>query len=1354
MRRRHRVVLGCALAVLLLPVLLLLAILVLANSSTGRGLIEESTARLTQGHVRLAGIGGRFPADLTLRRLELRDPLGLWLAIDGIHLQWAPSALLSDRAEVRLLTAERLDMPRAPHYASDHKPSRAWHWPELRVARLELSRADLGAALTGQPVSFSLTGKGDWSSLQEAQAQMEARRLDSVPSQYRLEARFDARQMSARLDVREDAGGPLAHLAQVPTIGALDVHLMLEGPREAVRARLDLQAGALRGYLTGSIDARSGAADLAVALDSPPLSPRPGIAWQKLHMFGHWQGALDAPSTSAELEAAGFVLPDVQLPALNATLAGQGGILTVDARADGLTLAGRAAPLLAHGPLSAHAVVHLDRKGYPVEFSAAHALASLTGRWRGPAADGEASLSATINDLQPLAALASIRLTGRAVLDAQLRTGTAGSQLKVSSRIAAEGGSPPFAGLLGPQATFEGEARIASGSFDVQRAQLQGQHGEADLRGRIGAGGLDARWQLAVSDLAVLSPRLAGHAAAQGTLRGEAPLLAVTAEADGDVGIGGSPAGALRLTLDARNLPERPEGQVRLQGSLDDAPIVFVAKASAGSGGALRARLEQAHWRSLSAQGELTVERSGSAPSGMVEVQAPHLEDLAHLLAQPLQGAVSARVSFDGKAPGGRATVRLEAHDAGLSVQRLDDLVLTGEVDAVTGTPQLALDLAGHARLADVPASLKARLRGPLDGVALDLQASTEGEESTRSSLGATARADIPSRSVRVDTLQLRYRGEDAHLLEPLTLRLADGLAIDRLRLGVGATELQAHGEITPALSLSASLHDITSELLRPWFPGVRADGRIDVDADLAGTLAAPTGTVRIAGHALRAHSGSVRGLPAGNFTVEAQLQQTVAQVTAHADVADRLALRVDGQAPLTRTAPISLRASGNFDLVLLNPILEAAGQRVRGRAKLDAQVAGTLAGPDAHGSIELSEGDVQDFPRGLHLTGITGRLLADGNQVRLENLIAHAGPGTMTAQGTLGLDDSMPVNVRVEARDARPLASDLITVDANLDLTVSGSLRQRLDAAGTLHVNRADLNIPNALPPSVAVLDVRRAGKPVQPPRTSSFTMGMDLKVDSPRAVFVRGRGLDAELGGALRVGGSIADPLISGGFDMRKGTMNLAGSTLTFTSGRLSFNGQGVRRKIDPTLDFTATNISGGVTYTLHVGGYADAPEITLSSTPEQPQDQILARLLFGADPAQLSTLQIAQIAAALATMSGVGGGGLSPLTALQRKLGLDRLSISGSTSTGSVATAAGTAAQGTSTAASIEAGRYVSSRVFIGARQFTTGTTQAEVQVDLTRSLKIQTTLATGGGTVQGVTPQNDPGSSVGMSYQFEY
>jgi hypothetical protein len=47
---------------------------------------------------------------------------------------------------------------------------------------------------------------------------------------------------------------------------------------------------------------------------------------------------------------------------------------------------------------------------------------------------------------------------------------------------------------------------------------------------------------------------------------------------------------------------------------------------------------------------------------------------------------------------------------------------------------------------------------------------------------------------------------------------------------------------------------------------------------------------------------------------------------------------------------------------------------------------------------------------------------------------------------------------------------------------------------------------------------------------------------------------------------------------------------------------------------------------------------------------------------------------------------------------------------------------------------------------------------VQVDLTKHFKLQTTLSTGFGAQQSnttiPTPQTDRGSSVGLSYQFEY
>lgn len=1355
MRRHYRLLLWFALTLIALPLLLAAGVYVAVNTATGRGWIERITADLTHGNVQLTGLDGHFPEQLLLERLELRDPQGLWLSIEGMKLQWSPWGLLSDRADVAVLSAAHLDMPRSPAYPSNHQPSGPHHWPQVRVDRLEVERADLGAPLTGSAVAFELKGSGVWVSLEQASLQLEARRLDAVPSIYRASAQFDAQQLTAQLDLQEDADGPLAHLAQVPNIGALSIHLSLSGPRAAVKATLALKASTLTANAEGTLDAHSGVAALSFVLDADAMSPRPGIAWKRVHLKGQWQGAMNAPMTTADLEATGVVVPGVQLPALSANLSGQGGTLTLEARATGLTLPGRLGTVLAATPVSVRATMHLNQAGRPIELTASHALLRAEGRWSGGGIDGSATLSATINDLQPLAALASLDLTGRGTLEAQLHTGPETTSLQVSSALAVSGGRSPLAELLEPKSSFTGALNFDQRGIEVARAQLASARAQATLHGRLDGDAMDLDWKLSLPDLAVLSSKLTGNASAQGGLQGRSPRLGLTADVDGQVGINGTQSGALHLKLRARDLPQRPVGDLAFTGTLDQAPIVFDASILSGADGTLEAKIVRGSWKTLQAQGQIRVPGGTGTPGGQLELNLPHLEDLANLLGQPLQGSLDARMDFDGSAPGGRARVRVEAKDAGVPAQQLSVLHLSGNIDSVMTTPTLALRLSTRTLIKDVPSNLRAQIQGPLNAVALQVTAATEGDETTRSQINTSATLDAARRALHVSALELKYRGEDAHLLAPVELSFADGLSVDRLRLGVGVAVLEVQGRLTPTFDLNASLHDLTPDLLHPWLPNVKADGQVDVDVELHGSSARPTGTVRINGRGLRARSGSVRGLPAGNISLEAQLQETVAQLKVEAGAGERLQLHIAGQAPLDRTAPIALKANGTFDLVLLNPILEAGGQRLQGQANLDAEIAGTVADPQAHGSVELSHADIQDYPRGLHLTDISATLSADGAQLKLQNLLAHAGPGTISGTGTLGLAGELPLAVKIEAHNARPLASDLITANIDMDLALNGPLRQKLDAVGKLHIMRADLTIPNALPPSVAVIDVRKPGQKVQPPRASDLLIALDLTVDAPRAVFVRGRGLNAEVGGSLHVGGTTADPGITGGFDMRSGTINLAGSTLTFTSGRLSFNGSGIRKKIDPTLDFTATNISGGVTYTLNVGGYADGPVITLSSTPEQPQDQILSRLLFGADPAQLSTLQIAQIAAALATMSGIGGNGLNPLTAVQRKLRLDRLAISSNTSTTATPTAAGGAsAQGTNTGATIEAGRYVSSRVYVGAKQFTTGTTQAQVQIDLTKSLKIQTAVGTGGGTVQGETPQNDPGSSIGLSYQFEY
>jgi translocation and assembly module TamB len=303
--------------------------------------------------------------------------------------------------------------------------------------------------------------------------------------------------------------------------------------------------------------------------------------------------------------------------------------------------------------------------------------------------------------------------------------------------------------------------------------------------------------------------------------------------------------------------------------------------------------------------------------------------------------------------------------------------------------------------------------------------------------------------------------------------------------------------------------------------------------------------------------------------------------------------------------------------------------------------------------------------------------------------------------------------------------------------------------------VNRAVIGIPDSLPPNVAVLDVRRRGQVVQA-AGKQLVIDLDISINAPREVLVQGRGLDAELGGDdLHVGGTASAPLVSGRLNLLRGTFSIGSQQLTFDpTSNVSFDGTGLKKSIDPTLDFTATTslqsstagAQAGASVTLHITGYADSPKIELTSNTGQSQDELMALLLFGVPASQLSALQLAQVSYALATLSGIGGSGSNPLTRLQKTLGLDRLSVGSGTTT----TATGTTEN---TGAAVQAGRYLTKRVYVEGKQSTTGQSQVEVDVDLTKHLKLQTRLGNGTA-VQGTTPQNDPGSSVGLSYQFEY
>ena len=218
---------------------------------------------------------------------------------------------------------------------------------------------------------------------------------------------------------------------------------------------------------------------------------------------------------------------------------------------------------------------------------------------------------------------------------------------------------------------------------------------------------------------------------------------------------------------------------------------------------------------------------------------------------------------------------------------------------------------------------------------------------------------------------------------------------------------------------------------------------------------------------------------------------------------------------------------------------------------------------------------------------------------------------------------------------------------------------------------------------------------------------------------ISVRGRGLNVLLGGTLGITGSAAAPEPKGSFRLRRGTLKLLARRLEFESGRLEFQSD-----LDPRINLVAISRGQDFTIRLVISGRASAPEISVTSSPELPQEEALARLVFDRDLVQLSPLQIAQLASSIAVLSGNGGGGL--LGDLQSALGVDWLEI---TQTPEGETAVGI-------------GKQVNDRLSIGVEQSTkTNTSRVIIDLGVTKNLKLRGAAGTDGSSRAGIFFERD-------------
>ncbi len=1327
------------------PLVAVAALLVLLNTGVGRRLVARQTGALTGGAVTIAGLSGTLPWNLRVAHIALGDAAGTYATLDSLHLRWAPLALLTGTLRIPSVSAGAIDITRLPH-AAPTRPSPttapSFRLP-LRVVlgHLAIRRLTLGAPIAGTTASLVVTGHADLASLSRGTAAIRATRLDAAGA-YSLAATLTPRTVALHLRADEPNQGLIAAIANLPHLnGKLHLDLSLAGPRRAAVLHLALAAGKLTAHAGGTLDlpARNGTLDLAA--NAPAMAPAPGLSWQSVAIAAHLAGPWARPEAQGSVAILALKAGGGAIARLDAAIHANHLQVVLDATAQGLVIPGPKPDLLAASPVHLAATVLLGTTRLPVTFALGQSLVAAHGTVDlGPEPHGRLRL--TLPDLAPLAAAIGLHAAGSTTLDIAFARHGATTTASLSGPVAFTGGVAPLVALIGGKGRLAMDAALhetpSGPRLDLRSLTLDGAALHLGAHGTAAASTLDLAYRLDLPDLAAASPALRGQLALRGTARGPADDLATHITATGTFGMVNVPAGPISLVVDAAGLPAHPSASLALHGTLDGAPLTLAAEARRGAGGT-HVTLHALDWKSLHGVADLTLPPGAAFPLGTLDLGMARLGDLAPLLHQPVTGGVTAHIATAQADGVPRVTLAVHAKGVGVAAARIGAITLDGSIADPIMQPIADLHLAAQAiRAGGIAGQARLALKGPADALAINLDAALDGLAGAPARITARAMLDAPTSRLVLDALALGWKGEALRLLAPARITYAPSVSVSLLRLALGSATLDLAGRIAPSLDLSVHLANVTPALAKPFAPALEAGGVIDLDGHLTGGIQAPRGTVRIAARGLRLLSGKARALPPADLYATLGLDGNHTSVDAKLSAGSDAALVLTGTAPLTMTGPLNLAARGSINLAVANPILEANGRHVAGQVAIDAAMRGSPAAPAASGTIRLSGGDVQDYALGAHLSDISALITASGQTVRIEQFLAHAGSGTIRLSGSVGaFAPGLPVDLALRMNNAQPLASDLLTADLDADIALRGLALHRLDASGSIGVRRATITIPSSFPQAVAKLHVIRPGAKPPSPASPAPVIGLDLKIHAQPAIFLRGRGLFARLGGDLTVRGTTAAPRISRGFQMANGSFSLAGANLKFTEGRVSFDGTSVTNRLDPTLHFIAQSSSSGITATLTVGGTASHPTIALSSTPSLPQDEVLAHLLYGVSLSQLSPLQIAAIAQGLYALT--GGGGTGPLGGLQNALGLDRLGVGSNT--------------GGLGGASLEAGKYVAPGVYVGATQSVSGATQAQVQIDLTKRLKLNTQVNTGGGTVTGATP-NGPSSSIGLTYQFEY
>ncbi len=1234
-------------------------------------------------NIEVKGLQGALSSKATIEELTVADDDGIWLTIKNAELDWNRLALIRGQFSVNALTAQKIDIARTPGTTTTEAPAptaetQPFQLPELPVAieigEIRVNNLSLGEPVIGVPAELEVTGRVSLAN-GALDANLGVTRLDRPGDSVNLTAQFEneTSQITLDLDVAEASGGLISTALKIPDSPPIGLTAKGSGPVTDFTADISLSSDNVQ-RVAGQVRLR----EVPAAEDAS----QNGIAF--------------AAELSGDLTP--FLAQDLDPFFGNDTRLALDGQADPDGSVDITDLDITSQALKLEGELDLAAGGSLRKAALQARITPPDGDKVVLPIANGDTSIGAAQLSALFDqnngnfwDLSltadkiasPQIELDSAHLTGQGTLEQ-------GEKLNVNGDVQAalDGlnmSDPALTTALGNRITLDGIFDYGSDqTLELSGFELVGADytlgADALVSGLTSGLRVDGSVSLNATDLSRFSDlakmELGGSVAAQvqgngspleGSFDGKLSLSATNLSAGRD-DIDPLISGNTTIALDAK----RGADGVTIR----DFTI---------NGDALEA---QANAVITTPQGNVNID-------GQATVNAPDMAVFSGLAKRELGGSLQGKIDGSGSVKSLEFDARTEVLGQNIKTGMPDiDPLLAGRVsinlDASRTGEQIVIRSAtvnGKALSADVAATIndptgnftvegEANVDAPdlslfsgLAGVDLTgtVQASAKGSAAKESKyFDVQANVTANQISTGIEAVDKLIQGRTT--LDVNAANDAEGLDIQTFRLQGTALSARAAGKLDPGaggLNFTAALDDLARV-------SSTVSGPLKLDGNIAPTGSGLEGNVRLSGpdSSFADLIGTVNSDGSADLDFDAELNrlERFAPEFPGSISAIGSATRDNGiwtiDAKAEGPAQVNAVVAGTFEETSGNADLTAKGgvnigianrfispNKIDGQAQFDVVLKGHPGLDAVSGTITTSGTNMAIPSIGQTITGIGGSVELAQSQATISLQGGLRAGGNFTVSGPVGLKP--PFNAQITTALNNLVLTDKLLYETTLNgqIVMAGALVGNSSIAGQINFGETNINLAAAsgavgaapIPPiqhigeSPAEFQTRERADLVEKEgkAQNQSRIALDVSFLAPKAVFVRGRGVNAELGGSIRIAGTTTSVVPSGQIELIRGNLDILGRRLALTKGLVTLQGD-----LTPYIEFASSASTSDGTASIEISGPLDSPKVEVTSDPERPAEEALAMLLFGNRFSQISPFVIAQMAASLAQLSGAGG------------------------------------------------------------------------------------------------------------------